>query len=892
MPLKMRLGTFLDWNRIVEEEPLRAELFSIEQFKAHAKNLARGHLVSYKKGRNKLLLRLKKNEKVLAEIHELLNETGKTKRKISPAGEWLLDNYYLIEEQIRLAQKYLPENYIRELPHLSSGPLAGYPRVYELAMELVSHGDGRLDSQGLAEFVTAYQTISHLKLGELWAIPIMLRLALIENLRRVSSRLIVAQTERDKANYWAMRILEVSAKDTDGVIFEIAAMSRSNLLLSDAFVAEFTRRLHGQSQVLNLVFTWLEKKLAEQGETLDRMIRATSQKQAADQVSIANTIGSLRLLGVTDWHDFVEALSFVEKVLNQDPSGDYSRMSFETRDRYRHVIEKLSLRSKIKEKDIATHAIRIAKTAKMEKGPGHVTAHVGFYLLDRGLELFCRELGLRLPLCQYLQAKKTFWPSVLFFGSIIFMTLAVTVGIFNWMQPAGILSWPWLVLFGTSLLVVTSQTVVSLVNWFSMMLTSPQNLPRMDFSEGIPAYAHTLAVVPCMISDARTVDSLLEGLEIRYLANIDANTDFALLTDFCDAEQETMPEDEALLAQVMDGIEQLNYKYRRQKDYVFCFLHRPRRWNEREKVWMGYERKRGKLGDLNAFLRGKGDDRFSVILGDTQRLQDVKYVITLDADTRMSRNAARDLVGVIAHPLNRPVYDEKKQRVISGYGILQPRVESSYPGENPSLFVKIFGGDTGIDPYTKAVSDVYQDFFFEGSFIGKGLYDVDAFEKSMESRFPENFILSHDLLEGCYARSGLVTDVQFYEEYPPGYLKDSSRRHRWIRGDWQIVPWLFASVRGPSGAKVKNPISFLSQWKIADNLRRSLVPLATVLLLLSGWMFFQPSWIWSAFVIALLGFPLVPMSLAQTVRKSENLTFKTHFGLVLSSFKKNALRFF
>ena len=414
----------------------------------------------------------------------------------------------------------------------------------------------------------------------------------------------------------------------------------------------------------------------------------------------------------------------------------------------------------------------------------------------------------------------------------------------------------------------------------------------MDFSEGIPGYAHTLIVVPCMISDARTVDLLLEGLEVRYLANIDSNMDFALLTDFCDAQQEAMPEDQALLAQVIDGIEKLNYKYRLQKDHVFCLFHRSRRWDEREKVWMGYERKRGKLGDLNAFLRGKGEGRFSVILGDQQRFQDVKYVITLDADTRMSRNAARELVGVIAHPLNRPVYDEKKQRVVSGYGILQPRVESSYPGENPSLFVKIFGGDTGIDPYTKAVSDVYQDCFFEGSFIGKGIYDVDAFERSMEGRFPENFILSHDLLEGCYARSGLVTDVQFYEEYPPGYLKDSSRRHRWIRGDWQIAPWLFALIRDSSGIKVKNPISFLSQWKIADNLRRSLVPLAAVLLFLSGWMFFQPSWIWSVFVITLLGFPLVPMSLVEAVRKSENLTFKTHFGLVLSSFKKNAFRFF
>ncbi|MDD4981965.1 MAG: glucoamylase family protein [Candidatus Omnitrophica bacterium] len=889
---KMRLGAILHWNRIVEEKPLRAELYSIEQFKAYAKKLAQEHLVSYKKGRNRLLIRLKNNEKVLAEIYELLNDPGKPKRKISSAGEWLLDNYYLIEEQIRLAQKYLPENYIRELPYLLQGQLCGYPRVYALAMDFVSHSDGRLDNQGLLEFVMAYQTRNHLKLGELWAIPIMLRLALIENLRRVASRLIVAQSERDKANYWATRILKISPKDTDGMIFEIAAMSRDKPLLSEAFAAEFTRRLHSQSQVFNLPFVWLEKKLLEQGETLDRIIRATSQKQAADQVSIANTIGSLRFLETTDWHSFVEALSVVEKILCQDPSGDYSRMSFTTRDRYRHVIEKLSLKSKIKEEEVAMRAIRMAKTAKMEKGPAHVSAHVGFYLIDRGLELLYRELGLRLPLLQHLQAKKTFWPSVLFFGSIISITLVVPVAILNWLQLAGVLDLPWLVLFGILLLLTASQTAVSLVNWFSMMLVNPQVFARMDFSEGIPAYAHTLVVVPCLISDKQTVELLLEGLEVRYLANIDANVDFALLTDYSDAEQEAMPDDKAILTQVMEGIEKLNYKYRRQKEYVFYLFHRSRKWNERERVWMGYERKRGKLGDLNAFLRGKGEGRFSAVVGDPQRLQNVKYVITLDADTLMPRDAARDLVGVIEHPLNRPVYDEKKQRVVSGYGILQPRVESGYPGENPSLFVKIFGGDTGIDPYTKVVSDVYQDLFFEGSFVGKGLYDVDVFERSMEGRFPENSILSHDLLEGCYARSGLVTDVQFYEKYPSAYLNDLSRRSRWICGDWQIIHWLFSWVRLKSGAKVKNPISFLSQWKIADNLRRSLVPLATVLLLLSGWIFLQPSWRWSALVIALLGFPLVPMTLAEAVRKSKELTFITHFSLILSLFKKKTIRFF
>ena len=574
LSLKTRLGAFLARNRIVEEQPFRAELFSVDQFTRYAKRLAQKQQVSYKRGRNKLLLRLKENEKVLAQIHELLNDAGQSKRRISPAGEWLLDNYYLIKEQIRITQKHLPESYIRELPHLLRGPVAGCPRVYDLALELVSHGDGRLDSKGLAEFVTAYQTVGRLKLGELWAIPIMLRLALIENLRRISSRLIASQTQRDQADYWTTRILKVSAKDPDGVIIEIAAMSRSVVPLSNVFVAEFTRRLYGQNQALNLPFAWLEKKVAEQGETLDRIIRATSQKQAEDQVSIANTIGSLRFLEVADWHDFVEKLSIVEKILAQDPAKDYSRMSFETRDRYRHVIENLSLRCKMDEEEVAKRVIQIAQTAKAAKGSDHITAHVGYYLVDKGLESFCHVLGLRLSFGQYLQAKKTLWSTGFYFGSILCVTLAATAGILFWIQSVRELSLAWHILLGVALLLMTSQTAVSLVNWLSTMLVSPQDLPRMDFSEGIPPYAHTLTVVPCMLDNSKAVDLLLEGLEVRYLANIDANVDFALLTDFCDASQETMPGDAALLAQVKDGIERLNYKYRRQKDQVFWLFHR------------------------------------------------------------------------------------------------------------------------------------------------------------------------------------------------------------------------------------------------------------------------------------------------------------------------------
>ena len=869
--------------KIADEQPLRAEIFNIDQFKLHAGGMAARHSVSFKRGREKLLSRLKENEEIILRAYKLLNQSASAKRRISPAGDWLLDNYYLIEEQIRLAQKFLPKGYSRELPKLTKGPLAGYPRVYDIAMEIVSHGDGRLDSKGLAGFVAAYQAVKCLKLGELWAVPIMIRLALIENLRRIASRMILSQLDRDTADYRASRILEVLAKDTSGVILEIASMAKSGLPMSDSFVAEFVRRLHGQSPAFNLPIVWLEKKLSEKGHTIERLIQSANQKQSADQVSISNTIESLRFLEVTDWHDFVESLSIVEKELRQDPSGHYARMSFATRDSYRHVVESLALRSRQEEEAVAALAVQAAREAKTREGGGAAAGHIGYYLVDKGLEGFCRTLGLRLRPGDYLPGKKTSQALALYTGSIIFLTFASAAAVLLLAWDLGLTGWPWFAAFGFPLLFISSQAAITLVNWFFTKSVAPQKLPRMDFSEGIPADAHTLTVIPTMLSGSRGVDSLLEGIEVCYLGNIDANVEFALLTDFPDAGRENVPGDDALLAQASEGIQRLNEKYRPQKGNIFYLFHRPRRWNEREKIWMGYERKRGKLADLNALLRGGGADRFSAIVGDTGRLQDVKYVITLDTDTRMPRDAARDLAGIIAHPLNRPVYDEKKRRVVSGYGILQPRVDLGYPGDNPSLFVKIFGGESGIDPYTKTVSDIYQDLFNEGSFIGKGLYDVDAFERCLSGRFPENLVLSHDLLEGCYARSALVTDVQLYEKYPAGYLADANRRHRWIRGDWQISGWLLPFVQGPGRQRERNPLSFLSQWKILDNLRRSAVPAAAAWLLFSGWIFFNNQWFWPAVVIVLYGFPGLLISSVETAGKSKDITVKTHVNSVLYS---------
>ena len=465
---------------------------------------------------------------------------------------------------------------------------------------------------------------------------------------------------------------------------------------------------------------------------------------------------------------------------------------------------------------------------------------------------------MRLSTSDALQRTSGRFPLLLYLGTIVLMTGIFTGGLLAqaYAEDAGGL----VARTGRSPVpLCTSQLAVALVNWLATVLVTPHPLPRMDFSKGIPPESRTLVVVPTMLSSVENIEELVEALEVRFLANRDENLHFGLLTDFRDAHEETLPEDEPLLRLAQKRIEELNEKYREATGDTFFLFHRPRRWNPGERLWMGYERKRGKLAELNSLLRGGSRDRFSLIVGETAVLSNVKYVITLDTDTQLPRDAARQFVGAMAHPLNRARYDEHKQRVCEGYGILQPRVAVSLPGTNRSRYARLYGSEPGIDPYTRAVSDVYQDLFGEGSFIGKGIYEVDAFERALAGRFPENRILSHDLLEGCYARAGLLSDVQLYEEYPSRYSVDVSRRHRWIRGDWQLAGWLLPRVPGPGARRQKNPLSGLSRWKLFDNLRRSLVPSALTLLLLLGWTVLSPSWLWT---LAVIGIILIPPLLA------------------------------
>ncbi len=796
-------------------------------------------------GKDLLLPRLAENEAILLQANELLTEAVASNLRIAPASEWLLDNFYRVEEQIRMAKRHLPKGYSKELPHMLRGPLAGYPRIYDLARELILHSDGRVDAESLKRFVDAYQTITVLNLGELWAVAIMLRLALIENLRRISLRIAKGRIDRNMAGYWADQVILTAETEPKSMIAVVADLASSDPPMSSAFVAEFARRLEGQSHALALPLIWIEERLSEIGKTIGQMVQEDIQQEAADKVSIGNSIGSFRFLESMDWRKFVEGTSVVEKALHMDPEGIYSQMDFATRDRYRHTVERIARCSLLSEEEVAFRAVKLAQASVESRGSEDRSAHVGFYLIDKGLPELERAAGMSRSLMESLSRTIHRFPLLCYLGAITLVTALITATVLAQAYKLGSGGWM-LVLASIFLVICISSPAVGLVNWLATLLVRPHAIPRMDFSSGIPQELRTLVVVPSVLTSPEKVMDLLEGLEVRYLANRDINLHFGLLTDLGDAEQEVVPEDEHLLLMARQGVEALNEKYH---DSIFFLFPRQRRWDPKEEIWRGYERKRGIIGELNSLLRGGSENSFSIITGDVSILAGIKYVITVDEDTKMPYDSARRLVETMAHPLNRPRFDEHKQYVAEGYSILHPRLSSGMPEADRSRFVRLFGGETGIDPYTREVSDVYQDIFGEGSFTGKGIYDVDAFSQSLGGRFPDNLILSHDLLEGSYARAGLVSDVQFYEDYPYRYTTDVSRRHRWIRGDWQIASWLLMRVPGPGGLVMDNPISGLSRWKIFDNLRRSLVTPAQILLLFLAWLMLLQPRFWTSVVV-------------------------------------------
>lgn len=888
-PLRIYAKKDFTRQEVNENPPLRAELFSAEQMEQHAQQLAGHHAVSYSQSAELLLKELSDNEKILFQVNDLLQKSVKEKKSISPAAEWMLDNFYLIDDQIRIAKRHLPKGYSKGLPKIKNGSLAGFPQVYSIAIEIIAHSDGHIDIQRLQNFITAYQRERHLTLGELWAFPIMLRLALLENLSRVAARIAVDRNDSALANKWARQIIDTAENNPKDLVLVIADMARSNPPMVSSFIAEFARKLQWKGMELTLPLHWVEQQLSGTNETINSMVLFENQILAADQVSVSNSINSLRFLAKTDWRDFVENMSIVEQTLRGDVQGVYANMDFYTRDHYRHTVEDIAKHSGLLESDVARIAIDLARKSYEENSEDQRKAHVGYYLLEAGLVQTENAARVQLPVWLAVRKKLENSSGVIYTLTALLTTMGIAGGMV-WVATEGIHTGWMLIMIGIVSLISASHFALSMANWWSTLWIKPIPLPKMNYSSGIPDENRTMVIVPTLLVSTAHIEKLMEELEVRFLSNRDPNLLYGLLTDFRDAPEQVIPEDDLLLELAKERIFELNRRYDRPINDTFFLFHRPRTWSDVDKIWMGYERKRGKLTDLNHLLRGRSKERFSVILGEEQIYKTVKYIITLDTDTQLPREAAGKLVGLMAHPLNHPQFDETKKRVTEGYAIIQPRIAISLHGATRSGFTRLHENESGIDPYTRVTSDVYQDIFGEGSYIGKGIYDIDAFEKAVHNRFPENRILSHDLLEGSYARCGFASDIQFYEDYPARYQIDINRRHRWIRGDWQIGNWFLPFVPGADGRSEKNPISALSKWKIFDNLRRSLVPITHLFLLMAGWTLLPASWFWTLSILAIMLLPAALTALWSSTRKPKEIGLTQHLHNTVGQTSKSILQ--
>jgi len=588
---------------------------------------------------------------------------------------------------------------------------------------------------------------------------------------------------------------------------------------------------------------------------------ARAQRLIGDQTNgsfgVAVCMRSLRDLGQASWKDVLEPLMVVGQVLRQDPAGAYAQMDRESRELYREKLTNFAEHSDCSEMEVANEALALAEQAQKrtyaDPRVGLRESHVGYYLVEKGSNLLHQKVGYRPPLIRRIQGWARKYPEEFFLSGIEILTLAIMAVAVLFLTNSS--SSPSLVLFSVLILLLTSsESAVQVMNYLVTALLPSEILPKLNFAEGVPDDCVTMVAVPSLLLNENQVRGLVENLEVRFLGNHDPNIHFALLTDLPDT-REPAREDSPLIDLCSELIRELNDKYASRAEGSFFLFHRHRIYNPRERAWMGWERKRGKLLDLNKLLRRQYDS-FPLKIGDLSILSQVRFVMTLDSDTELPRGTAQRMIGTLAHPLNQAVIDPEKGVVVDGYGILQPRVGVSVQSTARSRLAAIYAGETGFDIYTRAISDAYQDLFREGSFTGKGIYEVDAVHRVLDRRFPRNALLSHDLIEGAYARAGLASDIEVIEDYPSHYSAHNRRKHRWLRGDWQIAGWLLPEVQDESSAHVRNPISLLSWWKIFDNLRRSLVEPATFLLLVIGWfMLGRQPWQWTVATLCILFIP-------------------------------------
>ncbi|MBD3616291.1 MAG: glycosyltransferase 36 [Gracilimonas sp.] len=872
--------------------------------KEDAKELSKRHVISEVNKKIRPIKPLLQHDKqTLTKAYRVLATSAKENKDISPAAEWLIDNFYIIQEQIVQIETDFPIGFQRNIPHLRLGINKGLPRVYDLVYNLALHTDNVIDVEHLTLYTQHYQQEVTLRLGELWAIPIMLRLVLVNQLALKAAAILKRRKLKIEVRKLIATIQLAETEEPGFLLRNIIDWLNEQRVDHEGqtLLVELARQLQAEGILSGELKNWFEYRLNTFGTTLNESLREERQRESKLQVSIQNAVISFRKSTEIEWEDFVEDCSLVDHILRLDPMEVYSLMDRKTKDHYRRTIERLSGRTGYTETEVAEKVLQLAEGNRSYSretinssmiDPSILKTHVGYYLIGKGYSSLRKELRYRRTLGEVTR-KVIEGRTLIYIG--LMLAMAFILLSFLWVLTAAATH----TLFVKVMLLSVAffpalELSISFINRLFAFTLPPRVLPKMRVKNEIPEQDRTLVVVPVILNNKEDVKRHLEKLEITALANPDPGLQFVLLSDFADADRKIMLKDGQVLEQAKVMISQLNERYSSQYGEKFFVLHRKREWNDSEGKWMGWERKRGKLEQLNQLLcNTKAENPFYYTFGDFLRSisqTPVRFVLTLDADTRTPPDSIKELVKVASHPLNRAILDPDTNTVREGYGIIQPRISIAPDSAYKTWFTQFFSGNVGIDPYTTAVSDVYQDLFGYGVFTGKGIYDVCAFNMVLHGRMPENRILSHDLLESTYIRTALCTDIELFDDYPANYNSYCKRNHRWVRGDWQIASWLFPKVPGASG-KVKNPTSLLSRWKIFDNLRRSLNPFFLVLLLIMGWLWLPGSaLLWTILAFGILAYPIYVNFSTDIFNRPPRIKWKLYFEKVRLNLKVNTIQ--
>ena len=796
----MKLAKFLN---------IKGATIDQEQLERYLEKIASEHILQKNSNKDTYPIpRLEENFKQITKTYDILNSNLKLNINIHPAGEWLLDNYYIIEQTYKTIKKELSLKKYTNFIGIQNGEYKGFARIYVLANEIIGYTDGIINGSKLKDLLNAYQNKKTLGMEEIWNISVFLNISLIEKIRNVCDKIYFVQIQKYKVESIIERLVE-NKQDHD-LIYKRNVKNVKLPFSKEPFIEYLSYRLNGFGKKSLPYLEILEEQVNKTGTTIHEIIKKEHFDIAIKKVSIGNCIKSIKEIQRINFTEIFEKINGVEEILKKDPANIYKKMTYKTKEYYRNKVKELSEKTKISEIYITSKILELAnKNLKEDK-----KSHVGYYIIDKGISDLKKELNIKENIFNNSKCKEK-----LYIGTIVTLTSIITILIaLNLYNRTNMLITS--ILFLIFLFIPISEIVIKTIQYILSKKVRPKIIPKIDFTEGITKENTAMVIMPTILKSKENVKEFLEKLEVYYLANKSDNIYFTLLGDCTTSSKEKEEYDEEIINTGKKIINELNRKY---KADIFNFIYRKRIWNNKENTFLGWERKRGLIYEFNNFLLGKKENTFIYNSLTGKEIPNIKYIITLDSDTNLVLDSAKELVGAMAHILNKPIIDEKRNIVIEGYGIMQPRIGIDLDSSRKTLFTKIYAGMGGIDAYSGAISDLYQDNFNEGTFTGKGIYDLKVFNKVLENVIPENTVLSHDLLEGIYARCGLVTDVVLLDSYPSKFNSYITRLSRWIRGDWQIIFWLKNIIFDRKQNKVVNPIGELGKFKILDNLRRSLL---------------------------------------------------------------------